>query len=148
MVVADGTVAKISIRHTGYQAERIVQASQSIIEAAPKALERIAAFRNIRLGADEQLAFATAALSLKYAIGEAPIDPSQLLQVRRKEDYANDLWTTVNRVQENIIKGGLAGRASTGRRTTTREVRSVGEDLRLNRALWTLAESLQALKAA
>jgi hypothetical protein len=33
----------------------------------------------------------------------------------------------------------------TGRRTTTRPVKRVGEDLRLNRALWTLTERLAAI---
>jgi hypothetical protein len=33
----------------------------------------------------------------------------------------------------------------TGRRTTTRPVKSVGEDIRLNRALWTLTERLAEL---
>jgi hypothetical protein len=51
-----------------------------------------------------------------------------------------------NRVQENLIKGGVAGRAATGRRTTTRAVGGVTENVKLNKALWTLADSMAALK--
>jgi len=46
------------------------------------------------------------------------------------------------------LRGGDRGRAATGRRTTTRPVKSVGEDLRLNRALWTLTERLAGLPQA
>jgi hypothetical protein len=45
-------------------------------------------------------------------------------------------------VQEHLLRGGDRGRAATGRRMITRPVKSVGEDLRLNRALWTLTEKL------
>jgi hypothetical protein len=45
-------------------------------------------------------------------------------------------------VQEHLLRGGDKGRAATGRRITTRPVKSVGEDIRLNRALWTLTEKL------
>jgi hypothetical protein len=62
--------------------------------------------------------------------------------LRRPEDRKADLGTTTSVVQEHLLRGGDRGRASTGRRTTTRPVESVGEDLRLNRALWTLTEKL------
>jgi hypothetical protein len=62
--------------------------------------------------------------------------------MRRPEDRRSDLWTTASVVQEHLLRGGVRGRAATGRRTTTGLVKSVGEDLRLNRALWTLTEKL------
>jgi hypothetical protein len=49
-------------------------------------------------------------------------------------------------VQENLIKGGQGGRASTGRRLTTRPVTGVQQDVKLNRALWQLAEGMRQLK--
>jgi hypothetical protein len=38
--------------------------------------------------------------------------------------------------------GGDRGRVASGRRTTTRLVKPVGDDVRLNREPWTLAERL------
>ncbi|MCY1448628.1 hypothetical protein D9M71_653120 [compost metagenome] len=52
-----------------------------------------------------------------------------------------------NRTQENLIRGGLAGRGSNGRRQRTRPVQGIDQDLRLNRALWLLADGLRQLKA-
>jgi hypothetical protein len=62
----------------------------------------------------------------------------------------------MNVVQENVIKGGLHGTQwatdeHTGRRThrrvTTREVKGIDQDVKLNRALWMLAERMAELKA-
>ncbi|KAA8703552.1 DUF945 domain-containing protein, partial [Pseudomonas cannabina] len=74
--------------------------------------------------------------------GPAPVTPSQLLMPRRREDRSSDLWTTFNRVQENTIKGGLTGRNKQGRRTTTRAVNGIDQDVKLNRALWVLAQAM------
>ena len=54
-----------------------------------------------------------------------------------------DLWTTYQRVQENLIKGGLSGRNAKGRRRThARAVRGIDGDVKLNRALWVMAETM------
>ena len=52
-----------------------------------------------------------------------------------------------NRTQENLLRGGLHGRSANGRRQTTRPVHGIDQDLRLNRALWLLADGLRQLKA-
>ncbi|KPC54864.1 Uncharacterized protein AC509_5289 [Pseudomonas amygdali pv. morsprunorum] len=67
---------------------------------------------------------------------------------RRREDRSGDLWTTFNRVQENTIIGGLTGRNKQGRRTTTRAVNGIDQDVKLNRALWVLAQALQSRQLA
>ncbi|MEA9980016.1 DUF932 domain-containing protein, partial [Pseudomonas sp. RTS4] len=77
-----------------------------------------------------------------------PITPSQLLLPRRREDRSDDLWTTFNRVQENVIKGGLDGRNKKGRRTKTRAVNGIDQDVKLNRALWKLAHAMRGYRTA
>jgi hypothetical protein len=52
-----------------------------------------------------------------------------------------------NRTQENLTKGGLHGRSANGRRQQTRPVQGIDSDVRLNRALWLLADGLRQLKA-
>lgn len=91
-----------------------------------------------------------AALAYRYEPqdGPAPVTASQLLTPRRREDRSSDLWTTFNRVQENTIKGGLTGRNKQGRRTTTRAVNGIDQDVKLNRALWVLAQALQSHQRA
>jgi hypothetical protein len=64
---------------------------------------------------------------------------------RRFDDRRPDLWSVFNRTQENLTKGGLHGSAN-GRRQT-RPVQGIDSDIRLNRALWLLADGLRQLKA-
>ena len=67
-----------------------------------------------------------------------------------QEDRSKDLWTTFNVVQENIIKGGLhAVKYNEGipvRNVSSRSVKSIDGDVKLNRALWTLAQGLKEYK--
>jgi hypothetical protein len=44
-----------------------------------------------------------------------------------------------------MIQGGLRGKNANGGRMTTRQVTGVSENVRLNRALWTLAEEMARL---
>ena len=83
---------------------------------------------------------------------ETAITAEQLLRANRREDVSGDLWTTFNRVQENVIRGGLSafGRDANNRRRrqTMRAVEGIDQNRALNRALWTLAERMAELKAA
>jgi hypothetical protein len=77
----------------------------------------------------------------------APVAAEQLIEARRPEDIGNSLWTTFQRVQENVIRGGRTGRSAQGRRLQTRPVGSIDRGVSLNRALWMLAEEMRKLKA-
>jgi hypothetical protein len=70
-----------------------------------------------------------------------------VLAARRLDDNYADLWSVFDRTQENLIRGGLVGRGGSGRRQRTRPVQGIDPDLRLNRALWLLADGLRQLKA-
>lgn len=98
----------------------------------------------------EQHAFAESARVLRFGDAEgqvtSPITATQLLQVNRPADSGASLWKTFNRVQENVIRGGLRAtdRSTAGRvrHVTSRPVNGIDQDQRLNRALWLLAETL------
>ena len=76
----------------------------------------------------------------------APVTAEQLIEARRPEDIGHSLWTTFQRVQENVIRGGQPGRSAQGRRLQTRPVGSIDRGVSLNRALWMLAEEMRKLK--
>jgi hypothetical protein len=100
--------------------------------------------------------FAEAAHVLRFADAEGhvdtPIKADQLLIPRRQEDTAPNLWNVFNVVQENAIRGGLTamGRDTNNRprRTTTRGVNGIDQNVKLNRALFTLATKMAELKQA
>lgn len=45
-------------------------------------------------------------------------------------------------IQENMLKGGISGRSAKGKRIHTRAIHSIDTDIKLNRALWVMAETL------
>jgi hypothetical protein len=62
----------------------------------------------------------------------------------------NSLWTIFNRVQENMIKGGIKGKAfgeNGPRKVTTRAVQSLDRNIKLNQALWVLSGRMAELKS-
>jgi hypothetical protein len=50
----------------------------------------------------------------------------------------------LNRVQENLLRGGLSRRSTSGRLTRTRRITAIREEVRLNSGLWDLASELLA----
>ena len=150
MVVGD-VFESIHIRHIGNIIDRIIEASTQMLQNAPKLAESINRFRTITLQPSEQLLLAEAAHSLRFDEGSnmaAAITPEKLLTVRRHEDNNSDLWSVFNRVQENVIRGGLRGNRIPGvNRVRSRAVKGIDQDTKLNKALWTLAEKMAALKS-
>jgi hypothetical protein len=45
------------------------------------------------------------------------------------------------------MRGGQRGRAASGKRVTTRPVQSIDNNVKLNRALWILADEMAKLKS-
>lgn len=68
-----------------------------------------------------------------------------MLSSRQWQDESNDIWTTYQRIQENLIKGGLSARTIKGKRAHTRAVKGIDGDVKLNRALWVMAENMLQL---
>lgn len=148
LMVANGSLAHFRIRHVGYTDAKVVDAAARVLADAPKAIEAVDAMKRLQLVSGEREALANAALGLRWDSPQhAPVTAAQLLRPRRSADTSADLWSTFNVIQENIVKGGLNGVHASGRRARTRGVNSVNEDTRLNRALWTLAESIRAIRA-
>lgn len=152
LTVKTASIDSISVRHTGNIRDNVIDGCIRIIEDTPKIMGQVETMKTIKLEAPEQLTFANAAMQLRYPNDDkgnstAPIQAISLLRARRNVDQAADVFTTMNVVQENFMKGGLRGRGATGKRTSTRAINSVNEDLRLNKALWILAEQMATLKA-
>ena len=156
MVVSDREFANVSIPHKGDVTNLVIEGSYTVLNESRKALEAADAWAGITLSRPEQMAMAEAAHTVRFGGSEGgtetPIEPEQLLRVRRYADTGNDLWRTANTIQENVIRGGLTawGRDANDRprRTTTREVRGIDADVKINKALWMLSERMAEIKAA
>lgn len=144
-LIAGDMFNNIKVRHSGNVVGDVIEGATRVLEDAKQIGSRIADYKAIALDQSEQQAFAKAALQLRWG-DDAPINTNRLLAAHRHADVKGDLWTTFNRVQENMMKGGVPGRSATGRRITTRAVGGVTENVKLNKALWTLADTMAALK--
>jgi len=147
-----GSVANdIRIPHKGNVQDDVIDGAFRVLDDFEAIDASTHAMKSLTLNSDEERAFGSAALALRY--GErsegqppAPITVDQLIQARRPEDFGRSLWNCLNRIQENATHGGQLGRSTQGRRIRTREVASIDRGVSLNRALWVLAEEMRKLK--
>jgi hypothetical protein len=149
-MVCGETVGEVRVPHKGDVVGQVIEGAFEVLDGFGAVAEQRDSMEALRLESGEQAAFARAALALKYDNDDrpAPVTEAQLLTPRRFDDRGADLWRTFNRVQENMTKGGLEGRNRNGRRTTTRPVNGIDQNVKLNRALWVLADEMRRLRAA
>lgn len=149
MCVSEGTVGEVKLRHTGLLLDEVIDASLSIADRVPMLAETVHNWKAHRLSEVESRAFAVAAITLRWDDPtKAAATPESLLRPQRSEDAGNDLWSTFNRVQENLISGQRlrwSEQHDVGNRRVrkVRAITSINEDSRLNKSLWTLAEALR-----
>jgi len=155
-LVVGEVVEDIRIPHKGNIEGEVIEGAFRVLDEFEAVEEHTEAMKVLQLQPPEEIAFATAALALRFgerAVEEggghrpAPVTAEQLIEARRPEDLGHSLWTTFQRVQENVIRGGQHGRSAQGRRLQTRPVGSIDRGVSLNRALWMLAEEMRKLKA-
>ena len=98
-----------------------------------------------RLEEPRRIAFAEEALRLRFPKDRhRRMNPASLLEARRSEDAGDDVWRVYNVIQENVIRGDLAGRSASNRSIRSRAIKSVKRDVELNTGLWKLATTLVA----
>jgi hypothetical protein len=150
-MVAGDSVRDIRVPHKGNIVQNVITGAFDVLDGFDLIREQKDGMRDVALDRDEQNAFARSALALRYdptdTEAPAPVTESQLLAPRRFEDRRDDLWTVFNRVQENLTKGGLHGRSRTGRSMSTRPITGIDQNVKLNRALWMLANAMRQMKA-
>ena len=149
-LVCGNTVSDVRVPHKGQIMDNVIEGAYDVLDGFGLVRELRDDMRAISLRPAEAEIFARSALTLKYEpdpVKPAPVTESQILAPRRSADTGTDLWTTFNRVQENLVRGGLPARNAAGRRTRTREVQGIDQSVKINRALWLLADEMKKLKS-
>jgi Domain of unknown function (DUF932) len=149
MIIASEDYGSFALRHSGVRdlRQQIIDTTGEVLSITAQAFENVNQWKGISLTRPQQLALASAASELKP---NASIEPVKLLEARRPADEADqggnrDLWRTTNVLQESLIRGGIKGQTTRGRKVTTKAVKSVTGDLAVNRGLWRLAEEMAKL---
>ncbi|MRT49260.1 DUF932 domain-containing protein [Raoultella sp. RIT712] len=142
-LVCGQSFGEIRVPHRGNVVEKVIEGAYEVLGIFDRVEEKRYAMQSLMLPPPAKQAFARAALTYRFGEEHQPVTEAQVLSPRRWQDEQNDLWTVFNRLQENLQKGGLAGRTAQGKRSRTRAVKGIDGDLKLNRALWVMAEELQ-----
>ncbi len=160
LIIADRSVGAVHVRHGGDVIPQVIAGAERILKDVDQVVIAQKSWTALPMSSDDQTEFAIAAHRIRWNPEHYPnpgsINPGELLNSRRPEDQKSDLWTVFNRVQENAIRGGISGYRPdqhtargfmAGRRITSKEVKNIDQDMKLNKALWSLAEKT-ALKLA
>ena len=103
-LVCGDTVAEVRVPHKGDVAAQVIEGAYTVLEGFGQAQASREAMQAITLDGGESEVFARAALALKYDDPDrpAPVTEAQVLAPRRFDDDRRDLWSVLNRAQENL----------------------------------------------
>jgi len=142
---------RFTIRHSGQVLGEVIDAASRIIDDFDQVSAEIDAMKSARISQPLALAFANAAIEARFDVDEKPVTADQVLRPRRAADIGSDVWTVFNKIQENVIKGGLHGASKDAhgrmQRRRTREVKGIDQNDALNRALWRLGVEVAKIAA-
>lgn len=143
LIVSMGCFPTIRVPHRHDVVDAVIAGAVELAERFEQLADQVRLMEQRMLFLDEQFHFAEQALLLRYSdLTESGMHPFQVLRCCRPEDARESLWNLLNRVQENLLRGGLTRHATSGRLTRTRRITSIREDVRLNSALWDLATGM------
>jgi hypothetical protein len=143
LVLSEGSFETIRFRHAGLEPDEVIGASLRVLDYMPKVGELVGQLHARTLETRESLLFARSALALRYPqVQEAPVDAETLLKAHRPEDEGTDLWRTLNRVQLNLIQGGVSDwhKDRRGKLRSMRRLSGIDSKISVNKGLWSLAE--------
>jgi hypothetical protein len=147
-LVIGQSAVEVRVPHRGNIIESVLEGASTMLTHFDRTAGQVDGMKAITLSTGEQRAFAAAARSLRFENPEL-VEVDDVNRARRTADQGGDLWSTFNRVQENVVRGGVrvANPAKPRERRRSREVAGIAENVKLNQALWTLAEEMARLKA-
>lgn len=138
----------VRVYHRGSNvANDVIEGSYRIISECRQNEEMIEDMRSRTMGIAERIAFANQAIRLRF--GERPVvTTEQVLMPRRGEDAANTEWQVFNRVQENLMVGGMYGRTPSNKTRKVRAITGLSKAAAFNARLWDIMQRVRDGEAA
>lgn len=139
MMVSDKShVEPVRVPHTLRMVENVVDRSLELVKGIDGVYRLRKDMMATKMDEKTALAFARQAVTFRPPRA-AVVDPVTLLEARRTQDAPMDLWHVFNRVQENMLRGGLSTKTEDGRVVLTRGIGRIERDVEVNTKLWALA---------
>ncbi len=162
MVCSNGSIVgnfddTLKVLHKGNLLDNVIEGTVRIVEGSAKVMGIVEEMKDIPLSQDEKMLLSEYVMKARFEGDNedeqpkavVPYQPQDFLQVRHREDRGHsDLYTTFQVMQENHIRGGVSRRDNKGQKHTTREVKSIDTNVKVNRLLWQFAEKMRELKSS
>lgn len=146
LVLSDAVFESYKIKHLGKRENDVASAIANITAIKSTLMDKVAALECIHLSQVEKETFAKNSIALRFD-EHLEVNPNDLLIPHRLEDHGNDLYTTLNIIQENLLRGNISGvNRETGRRFTSKVITSISKDVSINKGLWDIAERIARIK--
>ncbi|MGM0519841.1 MAG: DUF932 domain-containing protein [Campylobacterota bacterium] len=146
LVLSDSVFESYKIKHLGDRDNDVANAVSKITAVKEKLLDKIKTLSSIKLSNLEKQTFAKLSIPLRFE-EHLEINPNDLLIPHRVEDEKDDLYTTLNTIQEHLIRGNISGvNKQSDRRFTSKEIKSITTDTQVNKGLWDIAEKIASIK--
>lgn len=149
LVVARENWGQVRVSHHGSGVmDKVIEGTYTVLDNARQAIGHASQMRAIPMSRADEIEFGERALALRWPGDDRPhISGSMVSRPRRYADVDDDgsnLWLTLNKVQENLIRGGLGyyhrnEETNAISRRHSRPINGVDGNIQLNRALWDLA---------
>ncbi len=146
LVISDSVFEAYKIKHLGERENDVINAVANITSIKPKLMKKIEKLESITLNQSEKESFAKSSIPLRFE-EHLEINHIDLLIPHRFEDSKNDLYTVLNVIQENLLRGNICGiNKDTKRKFTSKEITSISKDTEVNKGLWEIAEKIALIK--
>lgn len=144
------------IHHRGGSLEdRIVAGARDARRNFDRVISRVDLWRQIELTPEQQADFVSAAVAARWPGQNGPmVDAREILAPVRSADLEQTLWTTFNRCQERMIRGGFRARfrvydEQEGQfvgfdERRVRKITGITANERINTRMWEHAEAVAA----
>lgn len=145
MVVPETEALNLKVYHKGDAQEvnhDFITAAYEVTGIFDRVTTGIEEMKAVNLPTDVQVELARASLAIKY--DEPKVTPMQVLERRFDEDDGSTAWQVLNTLQHNLVeRGGIRPPRSAGRRArTTRPITGIDQNIKVNEALWSLAQTV------
>jgi len=146
LVISDSVFESYKIKHLGDRNNDIARAVANITDIKPKLIDKIEKLESIELTQLEKESFAKSSIPLRFD-KHLQVNHTDLLMPHRDEDRSDDLYTVLNVLQENLLRGNISGtNKKTGRRFSSKKITSISKDVDVNQGLWDIAERIYSIK--
>lgn len=146
MVVSNGSLFDFHSTHLNKNIKRdILVAIGNMFDKLPYLLYNINNWKELILTPEQQITFAEKAIEMKKVADKGNICWQSLLLPKRLDDRTPSLWNTFSIIQEKFTQGGsyttvTHGRKQRHRLIRSKGVKSVSQNVSLNKNLWEITE--------